>query len=111
VILGGEKEITESIEEASINVFGIISTAPGFEMNSGAGNDSTHPYVALAGRVPCKVIGKVDKGQRLVTSSVAGHARAAFSSELGDYRRIIGRALASKETDGVGLVEVVVGAK
>jgi hypothetical protein len=111
VILGGTKEITSSKEEASIEVFGIVSTAPGFEMNSNAGNDATHPFIALAGRVPCKVIGKIDKGQRLVTSSVAGHARAAFASELGDYRRIIGRALTSKEVDGVGLVEVVVGAK
>jgi hypothetical protein len=111
VILGGAKEITSSKEEASIEVFGIVSTAPGFEMNSAAGNDATHPFIALAGRVPCKVIGKINKGQRLVTSSVAGHARAAFASELGDYRRIIGRALTSKEIDGVGLVEVVVGAK
>ena len=111
VTLGGTHEITSSKEEASIEVFGIISTAPGFEMNSGAGTDATHPFVALAGRVPCKVIGKVSKGQRLVTSSVAGYARAAFASELGDYRRIIGRALTSKEIDGVGLIEVVVGAK
>lgn len=111
VILGGEKEITESIDSASINVFGIISTAPGFEMNSGAGSDATHPYVALAGRVPCKVIGPVKKGERLVTSEVAGHARAAYPNELGDYRRIIGRALSSKETLDAGTVEVVVGAK
>ena len=111
VILGGENEITSSTEEASIEVFGIVSTAPGFEMNSAAGTDATHPFIALAGRVPCKVIGKVDKGQRLVTSSVAGHARAAYASELGDYRRIIGRALTSKETEDLGLIEVVVGAK
>jgi hypothetical protein len=111
VILGGANEITSSKDEASIEVFGIVSTAPGFEMNSGAGTDATHPFIALAGRVPCKVVGKVIKGQRLVTSSVAGHARAAYASELGDYRRIIGRALASKETEDLGLVEVVVGAK
>jgi hypothetical protein len=111
VILGGEKEITSSKDEASIEVFGIVSTAPAFEMNSSAGTDATHPFIALAGRVPCKVIGKVAKGQRLVTSSVAGHARAAFAPELGDYRRIIGRALTSKETNGAGLIEVVVGAK
>jgi hypothetical protein len=94
VILGGANEITSSKEEASIEVFGIVSTAPGFEMNSAAGTDATHPFIALAGRVPCKVIGKVSKGQRLVTSNIAGHARAAYASELGDYRRIIGRALA-----------------
>jgi hypothetical protein len=111
VILGGEKEITESTTAASVNVFGIISTAPGFEMNNGAGNDVTHPYVALAGRVPCKVVGIVHKGDRLVTSDITGHARVAHPLELGDYRRIIGRAITNKETEGSGLVEVVVGVK
>ena len=111
VLLSGSHEITQSVDAASVEVFGIISTAPGFEMNASAGNDATHPYVALAGRVPCKVIGKIRKGDRLVTSEVAGHARAAHASELSDYRRIIGRALATKETEDAGLVEVTVGVK
>lgn len=111
VVLGGEKEITTSTVEADSNVFGIISTAPGFEMNSAAGNDETHPYVALAGRVPCKVVGPVTKGDRLVTSNIAGCARRAQTHELSDYRNVIGRALESKETNNVELVEVVVGAK
>ena len=42
----------------------LLVLVPGFEMNAGAGTDATHPSVALAGRVPCKVIGKVVKGQR-----------------------------------------------
>jgi hypothetical protein len=111
VILGGTHEITESYQEGDIDVFGIVSTAPGFEMNSAAGTDETHPFVALAGRVPCKVIGKVFKGDRIVTSNVSGHARAAHPSELSDYRRIIGRALSSKTSDDAGIVEVVVGVK
>lgn len=111
VILGGTHEISESKQEADIEVFGIVSTAPGFEMNSGAGTDATHPFVALAGRVPCKVIGKVIKGDRLVTSNTPGHARVAHPSELTDYRRIIGRALESKTDAEAGIIEVVVGAK
>ena len=96
VILGGANEITSSKDEASIEVFGIVSTAPGFEMNSGAGTDATHPFIALAGRVPCKVVGKVIKGQRLVTSSVAGHARAAYASELGIIDALLGELLRVK---------------
>ena len=57
VSLRGEKEITQSIEAMDTEVFGVISTAPGVEMNAGAGTDATHPFVALAGRIPCKVIG------------------------------------------------------
>lgn len=111
VRLGGSHEITQTVKELDEDVFGIISTAPGFEMNSGAGTDSTHPYVALAGRVPCKVVGKVKKGQRITTSSVPGYAQADNGKVVTDYRHIIGRALEDKNTDGEGTIEVVIGAK
>ncbi len=107
----GDAEITQTTEEADINVFGIISTAPGFEMNAGAGTDATHPFVALSGRVPCKVVGTIHKGDRLVTSSIPGTARIANPTELADYRNIIGRAMETKTTEEVELIEVVVGAK
>ena len=55
VRIGGTHEITQTMQHADTDVFGIVSTAPGFEMNAGAGSDATHPFVALAGRVPCKV--------------------------------------------------------
>ena len=110
VRLGGDKEITQTTEEADANVFGIISSAPGFEMNAGAGTDATHPFVALAGRVPCKVIGKINKGDRLISSDTPGHA-TAITGDSPDYRPIIGRALKSIETTDTGIIEVVVGAK
>ena len=91
-----------------MDVFGVISTAPAVMMNADAGDNKTHPYVALSGRVPVKVIGTVKKGDRLVTSSVEGVAKAGASS---DYRTVIGRALADKNTEDVGIVEIVVGAK
>lgn len=110
VKIGGDKEITQTTEIADTNVFGIISTSPGFEMNAGAGTDATHPFVALAGRVPCKVVGKIAKGDRVISSSTAGHAMAM--SAPADYGyAIIGRALESKDTDEPGTIEVVVGAK
>ena len=111
VRLGGTHEITQTLQEADMDVFGIVSTSPGFEMNAAAGTDATHPFVALAGRVPCKVIGKVVKGDRLVTSNTPGTARQANPTEVQDYRNIIGRALESFDSDDVGTIEVVVGAK
>lgn len=111
VRIGGTHEITQTLQDADIDVFGIVSTSPGFEMNSNAGTDETHPYIALAGRVPCKVMGTVSKGDRLVSSNTSGVARKAFAAELGEYRCIIGRALESKDSEEVGTIEVVVGAK
>ena len=66
--------------------------------------------VALTGRVPVKVIGKIKKGERLVSSDVPGHAWALGSDEY-DARAIIGRALQDKEDGDVGVIEVVVGVK
>tara|TARA_B100000963_G_scaffold45112_3_gene33606 strand:+ start:10369 stop:11283 length:915 start_codon:yes stop_codon:yes gene_type:complete len=110
VKIGGDKEITQTTEGHDSDVFGIVSDSPGFEMNAGAGSDATHPFVALAGRVPCKVIGKVAKGERLVSSNTPGTAKA-HTGDTPDYRPIIGRALESKDTDDAGTIEVVVGAK
>ena len=110
VRLGGTHEITQTLQESDADVFGIISTSPGFEMNAGAGSDATHPFVALAGRVPCKVIGKVVKGERLVSSATPGHAMA-IKPGPGEYYTIIGRALESKDSDEAGTIEIVVGAK
>ena len=70
--------------------------------------------VALEGRVPCKVIGPVRKGQRLVSSEEPGVARAVSDyerQEALDWYRIVGRAIADKDSEGVELVEVVVGIK
>jgi hypothetical protein len=111
VMLGGAKEITKASGAFSTEVFGVISTAPAYMMNAEAGSDETHPFVALAGRVPVKVIGKVKKGQRLVSSSFAGIAQAADINDIPNSFVVIGRALADKETDAIGMVEITVGAK
>jgi hypothetical protein len=106
VELGGIKEITAAVQELSENVFGVISTAAGFLMNSIAGSDATHPPVAVNGRVPVRVIGKCRKGDRLVSAG-NGLARAADRSELTAFN-VIGRAIKDKTTDGEGLIEAIV---
>jgi hypothetical protein len=106
VELGGEKEITRSRLELSENVFGVISTRPAFTMNGGAGENDTHPAVAMTGRVPVKVVGQVRKGDRLVSAG-DGIARAAKSGEATSFN-VIGRSLVSKTTDDLGTVEAIV---
>jgi hypothetical protein len=78
-------------------------------MNAGAGNDDTHPAVAVGGRIHVKVTGKVCKGDRLVSAG-NGIARSATSGEATSFN-VIGRALANKITDGVGTVEAFVSIK
>ena len=106
VELGGAKEITRSRLELSENVFGVISTRPAFTMNGGAGENDTHPAVAMTGRVPVKVTGIINKGDRLVSAG-DGIARAAQPGEATSFN-VIGRALVSKSTNDLGTVEAIV---
>lgn len=106
VEIGGEKEIQKTRAANTLDVFGVISTAPGYMLNDAAGDDSTHPYVALTGRVPVKVFGTVKKGQRLVASHIPGVAMAADNAA--PLQAVVGRALADKDTVETGLVEIVV---
>ena len=105
VALGGAQEITQVNEEASDEVFGVVSSIDqaAFKMNGAAGNDDTHPYIAMTGRVDVKVIGTVNKGDRLISASVPGFARAATKAECTAFN-VIGRALTSKTEEGQGSV-------
>ena len=106
VELGGAKEITRSTLELSDQVFGVISTNPAFTMNGGAGEDDTHPAVAMTGRVPVKVIGYVKKGDRLVSAG-NGIARSAQPGEATAFN-VIGRSLVDKHTPESGTIEAIV---
>jgi hypothetical protein len=106
VEIGGEKEITRAKDPLSNNVFGVISTKAAFLMNGGAGENDTHPPVAMTGRVPVRVIGKVSKGDRLVSAG-NGVAKAALPDEVTAFN-VIGRALEHKIDESEGLVEAIV---
>jgi acetaldehyde dehydrogenase len=106
VELGGVKEITRSQQDLSENVFGVISTRPAYTMNGGAGEDDTHPKVAMTGRVPVKVVGYVRKGDRLVSAG-SGVARAAQPGEATAFN-VIGRSLIDKHTPEPGTIEAIV---
>lgn len=109
VKIGGENEITLTRKRGCEDVLGVASTNPAVMLNSEAGSDLTHPYVALAGRVPVRVIGIVTKGDRLMASSVAGVA-CAWEPSYG-FLAIVGRSLENKTDVGLGTVEAIVGAK
>ncbi len=106
VEIGGAQEITAVKYELSEDVFGVISDTAAYLMNAGAGNDATHPPVAVSGRVDVKVVGIVKKGQRLVSAG-NGIARAAKPQEATAFNTI-GRALEDKLTDDIGTVEAIV---
>jgi hypothetical protein len=106
VELGGAKEITRANRELSDTVFGVISTRPAYTMNGGAGDDETHPKVAMTGRVPVQVVGNVNKGDRLVSAG-NGLARAAKPGEATAFN-VIGRSLETKHNDGAHVVEAIV---
>jgi hypothetical protein len=108
VEIGGTDEITEATTELSENVFGVISTQPAYAMNALAGNGDSHPFVAMTGRTPVRVTGAVNKGQRLVSSTVKGTARAVATGETITPFHVIGRALESKSDAGIGLVNCAV---
>jgi len=106
VELGGDFEVTLAKTELSSEVFGVVSNTYTYLLNSAAGTDETHPPIALAGRVPVRVIGQVKKGQRLVSAG-NGLARAGKEDELTSFN-VIGRSLVNKTDDGEGTVEAAV---
>jgi cell shape-determining protein MreC len=63
--------------------------------------------VALQGRVPCKVVGKIRKGDILITSGIPGVAVAA----VGDVKvgTVVGKAFVEYDSDHIGLIEIAVG--
>jgi hypothetical protein len=105
LVLGGDYEVTESTKKDDTRVAGVISENPAHLMNSELEGTNV-AQVALQGRVPCKVIGRIVKGDIIVCSAVPGHGMVNNKPQAGS---IIGKAVSEKDTDGKGIVEVLVG--
>jgi len=104
LIVGGEHEVTICRSYQNESVAGIVSWYPAYAMNEGLAElepPELTPYIALKGRVPCKVKGPVKKGDLLVTSDFPGHAESkkpgtpsvgiigkALQDFAGDYGKI-----------------------
>jgi len=103
VIFGGEKEITVSSMGADPRVAGVISENPAYLMN----NEATGQAVALQGKVPCKVVGQISKGDMLVTHSQhPGVARKGIDPKMGT---VIGKALEEYNSTDIGTINIVAG--
>ena len=105
VCFGGDAEITQSTDLYDHKVAGVISTNPAHLMNAQAGTNETHPAVALTGRVPCKVMGTIRKGDLMVTSAMPGVAMSADERVPGT---IIGKAIQNYTDSGIGVIEILV---
>ena len=107
VKFGGNQEITISDHSHCTQVAGIVSTSPSYLMNSAQAGDHVLP-VALTGRVPCQVMGVIAKGDRLVSSTIAGVA-TTLDKTLYEPGCIIGKSLEEYNSSEPGVIEVAVG--
>ena len=105
LVIGGKKEVTQSTTTCQTSVAGTVSENPGVLMNRGLEGEYA-VAVALIGRVPCKVKGKIAKGDLLMTSNVPG---TACKLDLYQPGCVIGKALESHNSDGEGTIEIMVG--
>ena len=98
VMIGGEKEVTAA--DVNTRAIGVVSANPAYMMNSELQGGT---YIALKGRVPCKVYGSVRKGDRLV----AGPRGAAIAAH-GNYANVFAVALESTGSDNISVIEALV---
>ena len=104
LVFGGNKEVTTTNIINDTRSAGVVTTNPAYVMNKDQTGNAV--CIALAGRVPCKVVGRVKKGDMLTTSATPGYAVKALNPTLGS---IIGKALQDKDYGEAGVIEVAVG--
>ena len=109
VKLGGDAEVTRCAQELDDSVFGVVSESPAFLMNAHAGNNDSHPMIALKGRVQVRVSGQGKAGDRLVAAG-NGEARTASLDECTAFN-VIGRLIKDKYNEETALTECVIGVK
>ena len=101
--------MTKCIDELSDAVFGVVSESPAFLMNAQAGNNDSHPMIALKGRVLVKLKGKGQAGDRVVSAG-NGEARVATLEECTAFNTL-GRLIKHKYNEETALTECVIGVK
>jgi hypothetical protein len=100
---GGTAEVSQCDVDMCSRVAGVVSTQPAYLMNDAIQGEHV-VSLALLGRVPCKVVGPITKGDMLVSAG-DGRARAEHIPQIGS---VIGKALEDFNGDH-GVIEVVVG--
>jgi hypothetical protein len=98
VCIGGEKEVTASTWGK--RAIGVVSTNPAFMMNKDLEGGT---YIALKGRVPVKVIGRIKRGEDLIAAN-NGCAVMAVPHASG----VFAVALETSDDEGVKVIEALV---
>jgi hypothetical protein len=109
VILGGYEEVTKCQKAYDDGVFGVVSDSPAFLMNAQAGNNESHPMIALKGRVFVKVKGTGKAGDRIV-SAENGVAQVASIDDCTAFN-VLGRLIKDKYNVEIQQTECVIGVK
>ena len=104
VAIGGKKEITQTQLLNDPTQIGVISTNPAYKMN----DKIKGQYVAFTGRVPVRVVGKVKRGDMVISSNVAGCATGLGDNEYVPGA-VIGKSLQEFTGNGEGSIEVIIG--
>jgi hypothetical protein len=104
VMIGGAAEVTAADIVGTTKVVGVVSSNPAYLMNADC--EGTRVAVALTGRVPCKVMGSIERGDMLIASDISGVAISSVNSAAGS---IIGKALNPYNSDDIGIIEIIVG--
>lgn len=102
LMFGGEYEVTISSSSHDPRVAGVVSTEPAYLMNSALEG----VRLALVGKVPCRVLGPVTKGDLLVTSDRPGVAQKMDHWVPGS---VLGKALADVNDGVESTINIVVG--
>ena len=104
LVFGGDKEVTTTTAKGDTRVAGVVSDNAAYTMYGAC--PGLKNLVALQGRVPCRVAGKIRKGDLLTTSHIPGVAVVATDPKVGS---IVGKALQDYDNDHVGTIEIAVG--
>jgi hypothetical protein len=104
---GGNQEVTQTSAAYDTAIAGVVSSNPAVIMNSGL-DHPTRVLIALLGRVPCRVLGPVSKGDRLVSGSMPGVA-VRLDPDRYEPGTMIGKALEDCAEGVESTIEVVVG--
>jgi hypothetical protein len=107
LIIGGDKEVTQSTSECNPSIAGTVSENPGVLMNRGLEGEYVVP-VALIGRVPCRVKGNINKGDLLCSSDTPGVAMT-LPADRYTPGAVLGKALENYNSTEEGTIEIMVG--
>jgi hypothetical protein len=99
VAVGGEAEVRATV--FGDRAIGVVSTNPAFMMNKDLEGGT---YIALKGRVPCKVVGSVRKGDRLVATENG----CAIAASFHQHPDVFAIALENNQEVTVKTIEVLV---